>query len=160
MRLFRGPAPLLLLRFLAALVTQMDAAKQPPAVRQRYIHFLNQHRDNSNANTGGKYCDKLMAKRGLTRPNCKNTNSFIHATDSAIKDVCGNKGEPYGNLRLSCDSFRVTTCKLRGGSNRQPCKYTHDNRPRHIVIACDQGYPVHYDEGKVIVNRGRKCRRR
>nr|XP_060639460.1 angiogenin-like [Anolis sagrei ordinatus] len=159
MRLFRGPAPLLLLVFLAALVTQMDAAKQPPAVRQRYIHFLNQHRDKSNANTGGRYCNDMMAKRRLTKHNCKDKNSFIHATDTAIKAVCGDRGEPYGTMRLSCEAFRVTTCDLKGGSTRPPCDYRHDNRPRYIVIACEEGYPVHFDEGKVIINRPQPCKR-
>ncbi|XP_003229328.1 angiogenin [Anolis carolinensis] len=160
MRVFEGPG-LLLLVFLAVLVSvsEIDASRQPPGVKERYIHFLNQHRDNSNPNTGGRYCNDMMKKRGLTRPNCKQKNSFIHASDNAIKAVCGEKGEPYGNMRLSCDAFRVTTCNMKGGSTRPPCDYRHDNRPRYIVIACEQGYPVHYDEGKVIIDRPKKCKK-
>ncbi|XP_067325619.1 angiogenin-like [Anolis sagrei] len=157
MRLFKGLG-LLLLVFLAVLVS-IDASRQSPAVKERYIHFLNQHRDNSNPNTGGRYCNDMMAKRGLTRPNCKVKNSFIHATDTAIKAVCGDRGEPYGTMRLSCEAFRVTTCDLKGGSTRPPCDYRHDNRPRYIVIACEEGYPVHFDEGKVIINRPQPCKR-
>uniref|UniRef100_H9GAD6 Ribonuclease A-domain domain-containing protein n=1 Tax=Anolis carolinensis TaxID=28377 RepID=H9GAD6_ANOCA len=161
MTLFRGPVLVSLVFLLAALVSvsEIDASKQPSAVKERYIHFLNEHRDNSNTNTGGKYCNDMMRKRGPTIPNCKVKNSFIHASDRAIKDVCGNGGEPYGTLRLSCNPFRVTTCDLKGESTRPPCKYKHDNRPRHIAIACDQGYPVHYDEGNIIINRPQPCRR-
>ncbi|XP_016854000.2 angiogenin-like [Anolis carolinensis] len=161
MKLFRGPVLVSLVFLLAALVSvsEVDASKQPSAVKERYIHFLNEHRDNSNTNTGGKYCNDMMRKRGPTIPNCKVKNSFIHASDRAIKDVCGNGGEPYGTLRLSCNPFRVTTCDLKGESTRPPCKYKHDNRPRHIAIACDQGYPVHYDEGNIIINRPQPCRR-
>uniref|UniRef100_A0A803SKJ8 Ribonuclease A-domain domain-containing protein n=1 Tax=Anolis carolinensis TaxID=28377 RepID=A0A803SKJ8_ANOCA len=159
MRVFEGPG-LLLLVFLAVLVSvsEIDASRQPPGVKERYIHFLNQHRD-SNPKPGNTYCNKIMDIRGLTRPNCKEKNSFIHASDTAIKAVCGDRGEPYGTMRLSCDAFRVTTCNMKGGSTRPPCDYRQDNRPRYIVIACEQGYPVHYDEGKVIINRPQPCRR-
>ncbi|XP_042327782.1 angiogenin-like [Sceloporus undulatus] len=146
---------------LAALVpvSELASVTPPPHIKPRYIHFLTQHRDNSNTNTGGTYCNKMMEKRGLTHPNCKERNSFIHASDTDIKAVCGNQGEPYGTQRRSCNKFRVTTCTLKGGSTRPPCKYTHDNRPRFIVIACDEGFPVHYDEGKVIVVEKWPCKK-
>ncbi|XP_016854001.2 angiogenin-like [Anolis carolinensis] len=155
MKLFKGPGLVSLVFLLVALVSvsEVDSSKHPPGAKVRYMHFLNEHRD-SNPSTGGRYCNDIMRKRGLTSPNCKEKNSFIHPNDTAIKDVCGDRGEPYGTLRLSCNLFQVTTCDLKGGP---PCKYSQDNRPRHIAIACDQGYPVHYDEGNVVLNRPQPC---
>ncbi|XP_053120223.1 angiogenin-like [Hemicordylus capensis] len=116
----------------------------------RYEKFLRQHYDNPKSSFSGKYCDSIMAKRGLTKPECKEVNTFIHETKNNIKAVCEEGGEPYGNLRRSKEHMKVTTCKLKGGSTRPPCKYKENSSPRYIVIGCENGWPVHYDESQIV----------
>nr|XP_060639461.1 ribonuclease-like [Anolis sagrei ordinatus] len=159
MRFFEGPS-LLLLVFLAALVVvaEIDASKPSPGVQERYETFLRQHRHNTK-DVNNKYCNKMMRDRGMTSPNCKVKNSFIHASTEDIKAVCKDKGDPLETKRMSCAQFRVTTCNLKAGSIRRPCEYTQDKRPRYIVIACEEDHPVHYDEGKVIINRPKPCKK-
>nr|XP_060639021.1 ribonuclease-like [Anolis sagrei ordinatus] len=115
-----------------------------------YETFLRQHYDNPKSSVGSNYCDAMMQKRDLTKPQCKEVNSFIHETKNNIIDVCGNGGEPYGDrLRRSKKQFSVTTCKLKGGSTRPPCNYRENKSERYIVIACRDKLPVHYDEGLI-----------
>ncbi|XP_042331052.1 ribonuclease-like [Sceloporus undulatus] len=112
--------------------------------------FNRQHFDNPKSNVGKRYCDAMMQRRGMTKPQCKSVNSFIHGTKKDINDVCGKGGKPYGNnLRRSNKQFSVTTCKLSGGSTRPPCKYRENKSNRYIVIACRDGKPVHYEEGQI-----------
>ncbi|XP_014304045.1 angiogenin-like [Myotis lucifugus] len=138
-----GLGPLLLVFMLVPCLT-------PPTLAQddrRYKHFLNQHYDAKPSGRNDAYCDTMMRRRGLTSP-CKAKNTFIHGNSNNIKDVCGDKnGVPYGkNLRRSKSPFQVTACKHRGGSNRPPCRYRATAGSRSIVIACEHGLPVHFDE--------------
>lgn len=118
-----------------------------------YKKFLSQHRDEPRSHFRGKYCEAIMSQRGLTRPECKEVNTFIHASKNRIKAVCGKGGKPYGKLRISNQHFKVTTCKLQGGSKRPPCHYREDRSPRYIVIDCRGGLPIHYDERSRLVPR-------
>ncbi|XP_023608647.1 angiogenin [Myotis lucifugus] len=138
-----GLGPLLLVFILGPCLT-------PPTLAQddyRYRHFLEQHYDLNPRGRNDAYCDTMMRRRGLTSP-CKDTNTFIHGTSNNIKAVCEDEnGKPYGaNFRISKSPFQVTTCKLRGGSNRPPCRYRATAGSRDIVIACEHGLPVHFDE--------------
>uniref|UniRef100_G1QG44 Ribonuclease A-domain domain-containing protein n=1 Tax=Myotis lucifugus TaxID=59463 RepID=G1QG44_MYOLU len=134
---------------LLLLVFMLGPCLTPPTLAQdgRYKHFLNQHYDAKPSGRNDAYCDTMMRRRGLTSP-CKDTNTFIHGTSNNIKAVCEDKnGVPYGaNLRRSKSPFQVTTCKLRGGSNQPPCRYRATAGSRDIVIACERGLPVHFDE--------------
>ncbi|XP_007442032.3 angiogenin-like [Python bivittatus] len=115
-----------------------------------YETFLRQHYDNPKSNVGNRYCNTMMVRRGMTRPKCKEVNTFIHDTKNEINAVCGNKGEPFGNgLRRSLKQFQVTTCTMKGTSTRPPCDYRGNSSPRYIVIACENGLPVHFDEGQI-----------
>ncbi|XP_070623390.1 ribonuclease-like [Erythrolamprus reginae] len=115
-----------------------------------YETFLRQHYDNPPSNVGDKYCNKMMQKRGMTKPKCKEVNSFIHDTKKNIIDVCGDGGEAIDSrLRRSKEQMRVTTCKMKGSSTKPPCDYRENNSPRYIVIACENGLPVHYEEGQI-----------
>lgn len=138
-----GLGPLLLIFMLGSCLTQPNQAPGNP----RYTHFLDQHYDRKPRGHNDKYCDDTMSERGLTSP-CKDTNTFIHGTKNKIKAVCEDKnGKPYGaNFRISKSPFQVTTCKHRGGSPRPPCYYRATAGSRDIVIACERGLPVHFDE--------------
>ncbi|XP_039725752.1 angiogenin isoform X2 [Pteropus medius] len=132
------------------LVFMMGLGLTLPTLAQnnyRYEHFLTQHRDANPRGRDKKYCESMMAKRGMTTP-CKDRNTFIHASKKEIKAVCEDKnGTPYnGGLRKSKTPFQVTICKHTGGSPRPPCYYKATSGSRDIVIACEKGWPVHFDE--------------
>ncbi|XP_006883343.1 PREDICTED: angiogenin [Elephantulus edwardii] len=138
-----GLGPLLLVFMLGLSLT-------PPALTQddsRYKHFLTQHYDAKPKGRNDRYCASMMERRGLTTP-CKDTNTFIHGNKGNIKDICGNKnGIPHReNLRISKSAFQVTTCRHTGGSPRPPCRYRATQGFRNIVVACENGLPVHFDE--------------
>ncbi|EDL33995.1 angiogenin, ribonuclease A family, member 5 precursor [Mus musculus] len=121
----------------------------PPTLAQdnyRYKNFLNQHYDAKPTGRDYRYCESMMKKRKLTSP-CKEVNTFIHDTKNNIKAICGENGRPYGvNLRISNSRFQITTCKHKGGSPKPPCQYKAFKDFRYIVIACEDGWPVHFDE--------------
>lgn len=138
-----GLGPLVLIFVLGLGVT-------PPTLAQddsRYKHFLTQHYDAKPFGRNDRYCETMMKRRDLTSP-CKDTNTFVHGNKGSIKDVCEDKnGKPYGkNFRISKSSFQVTTCKHVGGSPWPPCRYRATSGSRNIVIACENGLPVHFDE--------------
>lgn len=134
--------PLLLVFMLGLVVTPPTLAQNDP----RYKKFLTQHYDAKPKGRDDRYCDSVMRKRGLTSP-CKDLNTFVHGSTDNIKAVCGTGGNPYGNkLRISISQFQVTICKHRGGSPRPPCRYRASKGFRHIVVACENGLPVHLDE--------------
>lgn len=138
-----GLGPLVLIFVLGLGVT-------PPTLAQddyRYKRFLTQHYDANPIGRNDRYCETTMKRRDLTSP-CKDTNTFVHGTKSSIKAICEDKnGEPYGeNLRISKSAFQVTTCKHVGGSSRPPCRYRATSGSRKIIIACENGSPVHLDE--------------
>ncbi|XP_062993025.1 angiogenin-2-like [Elgaria multicarinata webbii] len=122
----------------------------PGAYAPDYKTFLRQHYNNPKSNVGNRYCDTMMQRRGMTKPNCKAVNSFVHASKKQLRAVCAKGGKPYGaGLRRSNSKFSVTTCKHTGGSTRPPCKYRQNNSQRYIVVRCAGGFPVHYDEGHI-----------
>nr|XP_060636122.1 angiogenin-2-like [Anolis sagrei ordinatus] len=137
---FKGAGPVLFALLAIAFIVETYAAD--------YKTFLRQHYDHPKSNMGKNYCDAIMQRRGMTKPNCKPLNSMIHAPKKQILDVCGKGGKPYKNgLRRSIKKFSVTTCKHHGGSTRPPCKYRESKTSRYIVVRCAGNYPVHFDEG-------------
>lgn len=137
-----SPGPLFLIFVLGLVVI-------PPTLAQddsRYTKFLTQHHDAKPKGRDDRYCERMMKRRSLTSP-CKDVNTFIHGNKSNIKAICGANGSPYReNLRMSKSPFQVTTCKHTGGSPRPPCQYRASAGFRHVVIACENGLPVHFDE--------------
>ncbi|CAH6778995.1 Ang [Phodopus roborovskii] len=134
--------PLLLVFMLGLVLIPPTLAQNDP----RYIKFLNQHYDANPKGRDDRYCNSIMSNRKLTSP-CKELNTFVHGTKDNIKAICGAKGNPYrDNLRISTSQFQITICKHRGGSPRPPCRYRASKGFRHIVIACQNGLPVHLDE--------------
>ncbi|XP_004698936.1 angiogenin [Echinops telfairi] len=132
------------------LVFMLALGLTPPPLTQdnaRYKHFLSQHYDGNPRGRNDRYCESMMVIRGLTTP-CKEINTFIHYKKGSIKAICGTKnGIPHGeNLRRSKSPFQITTCRHVGGSPRPPCRYRATQGFRDIVVACENGLPVHFDE--------------
>uniref|UniRef100_A0A672YZH6 Ribonuclease A-domain domain-containing protein n=1 Tax=Sphaeramia orbicularis TaxID=375764 RepID=A0A672YZH6_9TELE len=117
---------------------------------QRYRKFKNQHIiGEMNVNR----CSTVIRNRHITMTDsnqCKEINSFIISMPNPVKAVCGRAGKPYGTgaMTESLQPFDVITCTLRSqhGSN---CEYRGHRSTRYIVVACEGGLPVHYDEGIV-----------
>ncbi|XP_034991382.2 angiogenin isoform X1 [Zootoca vivipara] len=147
MRLSRGACCLFLAVLLSHLLCESSCGNNP-----RYEKFLSQHRDEPRSRFHGRYCNTLMGSRGLTKPECKEVNTFIHGSKRQIRAVCAEGGLPSGELRKSRQHFRVTTCTLRGGSTRPPCEYKENISPRYIIIGCEGGWPVHYDESQIVTS--------
>ncbi|KAG2468656.1 angiogenin-like isoform X2 [Polypterus senegalus] len=111
-----------------------------------YEKFLRQHVDNGVRNGNYEYCAKMMKNRKMTRPVCKNVNSFIHANKNDVVAVCLENSPIQNGIRTSKNRFRVTTCKNKKGANRLPCKYKANNAYGYIKIACDNNKkPVHFE---------------
>ncbi|XP_063571511.1 angiogenin [Pongo abelii] len=132
------------------LVFMLGLGLTPPTLAQdnsRYTDFLAQHYDPKPQGRDDRYCESIMRRRGLTSP-CKGINTFIHGSKRSIKAICENKnGNPHReNLKISKSSFQVTTCKLHGGSPWPPCHYRATADFRNIVVACENGLPVHLDQ--------------
>ncbi|XP_052046245.1 angiogenin [Apodemus sylvaticus] len=137
--------PLLLVFVLGSVATPPTLALDDP----RYTKFLTQHYDAKPKGRDDRYCENMMRRRSLTSP-CKDVNTFVHGNKNNIKAICGKNGSPYGeNFRISESPFQVTTCRHTGGSPRPPCRYRASSGYRRIVIACENGLPVHLDESVI-----------
>ncbi|KAH0626310.1 hypothetical protein JD844_001222 [Phrynosoma platyrhinos] len=113
----------------------------------RHEKFWRQHQDFPRTKVAGQnYCGTMMLRRRMARP-CKDTNSFVHAPKSQLKDICGWAGTHYRrDLRLSKEQLSVTTCKLQGTSHGQ-CRYWSHTGQRQIHIRCDlSGWPIRFEE--------------
>ncbi|XP_010865543.1 ribonuclease-like 3 [Esox lucius] len=144
--------------FLVLLYAAVMVHGQPGNVRPRYIHFLNQHVHNGMTK---QKCTGYIGYLKLTEPNsnrCKEINTFIATDGNRVNDICRQAGRRLENNRDLYESnkpFPVVTCKLTSGMFHDKCEYRGSESTRRVVIACDQGWPVHYDGDNVVVN-GRK----
>ncbi|XP_077081851.1 ribonuclease-like 3 [Siphateles boraxobius] len=135
---------------LMLLCVSFSTHAQPAQIKPRYQKFLNQH---FGPDMSEQKCDSEMRKRGITgtENGCKDVNTFIQANSNNIKAVCGRGGTPQdGNLFKSNQPFPVISCTLQSGSRPPNCKYGNGKKStRYVVLGCEQGWPVHYDEGKL-----------
>uniref|UniRef100_A0A8C3XMM7 Ribonuclease n=1 Tax=Chelydra serpentina TaxID=8475 RepID=A0A8C3XMM7_CHESE len=141
----KGPRPVLLL-----LLVLLPACLALGQRETRHEKFHRQHVDfpKTRAPDARRYCNLLMPRRNLTADACKPTNTFIHAGPGEVDSVyvCGRAGRHAGrNLHDSNNRYRITTCRLSGGSPRPPCNYRGSSSTRRIRVACVGGLPVHYD---------------
>uniref|UniRef100_A0A8C0H6E4 Ribonuclease A-domain domain-containing protein n=1 Tax=Chelonoidis abingdonii TaxID=106734 RepID=A0A8C0H6E4_CHEAB len=112
-----------------------------------YWQFLKEHVDSYKIQgfDGNTYCDYIMERRGLTRPVCKATNTFIHAFTSEIQAICRGAGRCHGrNICDSNSSFFITTCWVAPGSRLGRCVYRGRSHTRRIRVACNQRLPVRF----------------
>lgn len=114
---------------------------------ESYQKFLGEHVDYpvTQVPNGQYYCELMMQRRKLaTLRYCKHLNTFVHVDPALIRAVCGQAGDPTtGDLRESHASFPLTVCRLQKGSWAPDCRYQGSSGVERIVIACEQGYPVH-----------------
>ncbi|KAI4887352.1 hypothetical protein NFI96_007485 [Prochilodus magdalenae] len=138
---------------LLALYSTLSADAQPADVMHRYKHFLNQHVF-GNMNTG--LCDSVIRNRKITAGSsndCKPVNTFILATHEQVRAVCQKGGRPKGgDLYESTKPFAVVICRLKSGDRRPKCVYDGKRSTRTITVACDQEWPVHYQEDSLFVS--------
>ncbi|XP_028272283.1 ribonuclease-like [Parambassis ranga] len=135
-----------LLVLLAATYLCLDGPTNP-----RYNKFIKQHVIQK---MSASECDHVMKARGINNNrNCKNTNTFILATNEVVKSVCGKNGAPYKenkNMTISLQHFDIVVCKLKKQPGKKEkgkskCQYDGEKLNKRIIIACIKGYPVHYD---------------
>uniref|UniRef100_UPI0037E879DF ribonuclease-like 3 n=1 Tax=Semicossyphus pulcher TaxID=241346 RepID=UPI0037E879DF len=135
----RTPVAWLLLLFATVLCVNAD-------VSDRYRKFINQHVNGQMSTTR---CDSEIRNRRISQTNsneCKETNTFILANTNTIKSICGQAGEPYGEMTKSLQPFHIVVCTLRNQQARHPnCQYRGQSRTRSIAIRCEEGLPVHFD---------------
>lgn len=128
------------------------AHSQSEKVRQRYQKFVTQH---INGNMNEYICDKEMRSRKITQTDsndCKHTNTFIQASAQYVKRICGDAGTHYhGNLYKSNQPFPIVTCTHRGGARYPRCEYRGHKSTRYIAIACEEGWPVHYEDDDLVI---------
>uniref|UniRef100_A0A3B3XXC1 Ribonuclease A-domain domain-containing protein n=1 Tax=Poecilia mexicana TaxID=48701 RepID=A0A3B3XXC1_9TELE len=111
----------------------------------RFEKFKNQHIITDM--DGG--CDDIIESRNILDTNfkCKAKNTFILHPVENVTPVCQN-GTPIGNgnLKKSKGTFDIVVCELKGNINDKPCRYNSSKKREHIVIACDGGKPVHFED--------------
>nr|XP_056719008.1 ribonuclease-like [Euleptes europaea] len=136
-------------RLSGALSFLLLAAWLALASAESYQKFLREHFDHppTEVPDRGRYCDLLMKRRHMTSPHhCKHLNTFVHADTSRIIAVCGEGGQPTkGDLRESAESFPLTLCELEKGSWAPDCRYRVSDSVERIIIACEDGFPVHLE---------------
>ncbi|KAL1004910.1 hypothetical protein UPYG_G00052100 [Umbra pygmaea] len=139
--------------FLVFLCAAVITHGQPANVGPRYKQFLRQH---VKGDMTAKKCDGVIGNLKLTEPNgrnCKSKNTFILANSNQVRAICTRGGRPRGNgLFESNNPFPVVICKHTGVEYHNKCRYRGSTSTRKVVIACDQGWPVHYGDDIVLVN--------
>ncbi|RXN33023.1 ribonuclease-like 3 [Labeo rohita] len=138
---------------LLVLAASFTAHGQPEDIKPRYEKFLNQH---LGPDMTEKKCDSEIKHRKISdskTPNgCKEVNTFIKANKHQINAVCDKGGTPQSNGMIKSNQpFPVITCKLKSSENKRKCEYRGNKSTRYIVVKCEKGWPVHYDEGIVNV---------
>ncbi|XP_033026108.1 ribonuclease pancreatic-like [Lacerta agilis] len=112
-----------------------------------YRDFANRHIDHpkTRANNNNAYCNLMMARRGLNRPVCKPTNTFINGSPRSVQGICGSGGTRFrGNLYTSRRRFRVVVCRSTG---RFPnCNYRGRAQSKKVRVGCRNRLPVHLDK--------------
>ncbi|XP_003223918.2 probable inactive ribonuclease-like protein 12 [Anolis carolinensis] len=119
------------------------------ASAKSYQKFLREHVDYPVTQVPDiqHYCSLMMKRRNMAKPNyCKHLNTFLHVDTPEIQAVCGQAGEPTtGDLRESQASFPMTVCHLQKGSWAPDCQYQGTQGIERVVIACEEGFPVHLE---------------
>lgn len=115
-----------------------------------YHNFLDRHRC---PDMNEQQCDSKIKERHITDFDnyCTDINTFIQASETDIKAVCSKKGGTPLNDYLfnSTKTFPVVICKLCNFQKCKKfpdCKYIGFKENRHIVLKCDNGWPVDYQE--------------
>ncbi|XP_038848412.1 ribonuclease-like 3 [Salvelinus namaycush] len=128
--------------FLVLLCVTVMVNGQPGDVRPRYQQFLLQH---VRERMPIQNCELEMTTLPRNSVTCKKTNTFILAKPELVIPICNSGGtNTHSNLFQSTKPFIVVICQRE--ENMLPnCKYKGKSSTRYVTIACDRGFPVHYD---------------
>ncbi|XP_068571582.1 angiogenin-like [Cebidichthys violaceus] len=132
--------------FACVLLLSATALAQP---NDSYRKFINQH---INGRMSADRCDQVIGERNIkiNVNDCKEKNTFILATTNHVRAICGQAGEPFGQMTKSLQPFQIIVCQLRNQGARPPrCQYRGQARTRKIAIRCANGFPVHF-EGDIV----------
>ncbi|KAL2088610.1 hypothetical protein ACEWY4_015509 [Coilia grayii] len=147
MRVLSLLPPLLLLLSMAP-----QAHTQTPEIKERYNKFVKQH---INGNMNEYICDREMRTRKITQTgsnDCKETNTFIQASAQLVTRICLDAGTHFRDkLFKSNQPFPIITCKHSGGLRYPKCEYRGHKSTRYIAIACEDGWPVHYENDDLVI---------
>lgn len=139
----KSPSPGLttVLLLLVAWLAMINAATFEKFLRQHVDYPMTEVWD------AQRYCTLMMKRRHMaTSKYCKHLNTFVHMEVPQIQAVCGPAGEPTtGDLRESNSSFPLTVCRLQRGSWAPDCNYIGTSAVDRIIIACEDGNPVHLE---------------
>ena len=124
-----------------ALVLLLVLSAALPAEAQTWAAFRKKH-VYLNMNTPS--CTQKITYENINYPGtCKYKNSFIKATDTQVQAICQKGGRPLrSNLYESIAKFTVVTCSVTNST--PPCEYSGRQGPKYVTVACERGYPVHY----------------
>uniref|UniRef100_A0A8C5TM00 Ribonuclease A-domain domain-containing protein n=1 Tax=Malurus cyaneus samueli TaxID=2593467 RepID=A0A8C5TM00_9PASS len=111
---------------------------------QTYQAFQQKHVDDPRTELPPRdYCNRVMAQRGMTRPICNDTNTFVHAPGMTVARACSRVPDAQGYYTTP-NRLNVTICRLKGQSTRPPCNYRIAQTAQHYVrVGCRGGRPVH-----------------
>ncbi|XP_059562169.1 ribonuclease 4-like isoform X2 [Myotis daubentonii] len=122
---------------------------QPSYGLATYEGFQREHVDSTGTGGTNLYCNTMMQRRGMTRPRCKQFNTFIHEDIGTINNICNAPNIQCKDHRMNCHAgvVRVTDCRNTGGSSPYNCRYGARASTRRVVIACEGNplVPVHFD---------------
>ena len=91
---------------------------------------------------------RIKDEKIISNGACKPKNSFIKATDTQVQAICQRGGRPLGgNFYESNEKFTVVTCSVTNST--PPCEYSGRQGPKYVTVACDGGYPVHYESERI-----------
>lgn len=126
---------------------------QPEHIRARYQKFLNQHLAPF---VNREMCTDVIRNRNIVSETggCKPVNTFIQANENQITAVCGRNNRLNNNLFQNNQRFSLVTCSLRSGQWPNCVYDTGRLSTLYIVLACEQGLPVHYERSTVQMNIG------
>ncbi|XP_006766109.1 PREDICTED: ribonuclease 4 [Myotis davidii] len=140
----------ILLSLLLSLLTLLGLGLvQPSYGETRYKKFQRQHVDSRGPGGTNLYCNTMMHKQGMTRPTCKEFNTFIHENIGTINNICNAPNIQCKNGKENCHAgvVRVTDCNDTKSSPPPNCSYKATASTRRVVIACEGNplVPVHLD---------------
>lgn len=128
------------LLFLALLSTiQFCQSKENPFEKFKNQHIIDDMKEG---------CDKIIQERKIQDKdsNCKQKNTFILHSVKNVIPVCKSGKNIKDNIYKSSGTFRTVLCTLTGDKTSKPCKYKSTEKEEQIVIACEGGEPVHFED--------------
>lgn len=130
------------------LLLVLCASLSTDAQPANYWKFVRQH-----VQTGmtANMCNTMIGNRQIwNNDGCKPVNTFIDALDHHVRAVCTGGGQPLGNnLYRSLYQFDVVTCRYTRSTIQTGCQYNgFITRFTHIVLACINGWPVHFQRNE------------